>query len=178
MSAGRVEHAQGTPTQIHVSSSIQAYKKKGNLLLNSFSGVDSSPSMLNVSMTESWLFSLPRTPEIGMCLPNNQRQHRTLQIQTDVLPYASCLPHTPCVTAKSLQPSIHCALHPFSDSDWSGSRVLIRLGQGFTQGYRTHPPTSRNYLCCTSRLVTCCLSRPRDTCKWVRQTHAWREKAS
>ena len=26
--------------------------------------------------------------EIGSLLPNNQRQHRTLQIQKDVLPYA------------------------------------------------------------------------------------------
>ena len=28
--------------------------------------------------------------EIGILLPNNQRQHRTLHIQTDVLPYALC----------------------------------------------------------------------------------------
>ena len=28
--------------------------------------------------------------EIGILLPNNQRQHRTLHIQKDVLPYASC----------------------------------------------------------------------------------------
>ena len=28
--------------------------------------------------------------EIGILLPNNQRQHRTLQIQKDVLPYAMC----------------------------------------------------------------------------------------
>jgi len=28
--------------------------------------------------------------EIGMLLPNNQRQHRTLHIQKDVLPYALC----------------------------------------------------------------------------------------
>ena len=26
--------------------------------------------------------------EIGILLPNNQRQHRTLHIQKDVLPYA------------------------------------------------------------------------------------------
>ena len=30
------------------------------------------------------------TPEIGILLPNNQRQHRTLHIQRDVLPYALC----------------------------------------------------------------------------------------
>jgi len=30
--------------------------------------------------------------EIGILLPTNQRQHRTLHIQTDVLPYA--LPNT------------------------------------------------------------------------------------
>ena len=29
-------------------------------------------------------------PEIGISLPNNQRQHRTLHIQKDVLPYALC----------------------------------------------------------------------------------------
>ena len=28
--------------------------------------------------------------EIGVLLPNNQRQHRTLHIQKDVLPYALC----------------------------------------------------------------------------------------
>ena len=28
--------------------------------------------------------------EIGMLLPKNQRQHRTLHIQQDVLPYALC----------------------------------------------------------------------------------------
>ena len=28
--------------------------------------------------------------DIGMLLPNNQRQHRTLHIQKDVLPYALC----------------------------------------------------------------------------------------
>ena len=28
--------------------------------------------------------------EIGILLPNNQRQHRTLHIQEDVLPYALC----------------------------------------------------------------------------------------
>ena len=28
--------------------------------------------------------------EIGMLLPNNQRQQRTLHIQTDLLPYALC----------------------------------------------------------------------------------------
>ena len=30
------------------------------------------------------------TREIGILLPNNQRQHRTLHIQKDVLPYALC----------------------------------------------------------------------------------------
>jgi len=28
--------------------------------------------------------------EIGILLPNNQRQHRTLHLQKDVLPYALC----------------------------------------------------------------------------------------
>ena len=28
--------------------------------------------------------------EIGILWPNNQRQHRTLHIQKDVLPYALC----------------------------------------------------------------------------------------
>ena len=28
--------------------------------------------------------------EIGILLPNSQRQHRTLRIQKDVLPYALC----------------------------------------------------------------------------------------
>jgi hypothetical protein len=28
--------------------------------------------------------------KIGILLPNNQRQHRTLHIQEDVLPYALC----------------------------------------------------------------------------------------
>ena len=28
--------------------------------------------------------------EIGILLPNNQRQHRTLHTQKDVLPYALC----------------------------------------------------------------------------------------
>ena len=28
--------------------------------------------------------------EIGVVLPNNQRQHRTLHMQKDVLPYTSC----------------------------------------------------------------------------------------
>jgi len=28
--------------------------------------------------------------ENGIVLPNNQRQHRTLHIQKDVLPYAVC----------------------------------------------------------------------------------------
>ena len=32
----------------------------------------------------------PCSREIGILLPNNQRQHRTLQIQEDVLPYALC----------------------------------------------------------------------------------------
>ena len=30
------------------------------------------------------------TREMGILLPNNQRQHRTLQIQKDELPYAVC----------------------------------------------------------------------------------------
>jgi len=35
--------------------------------------------------------SLPgQTREIGSLLPNNQRQHRTLHVQKDVLPYALC----------------------------------------------------------------------------------------
>ena len=29
-------------------------------------------------------------PEISMLLPSNQRQHRTLHIQKDVLPYTLC----------------------------------------------------------------------------------------
>jgi len=32
----------------------------------------------------------PMQREIGILLPNNQRQHRTLHIQKDVLPYALC----------------------------------------------------------------------------------------
>ena len=34
----------------------------------------------------------PRYPArlIGILLPNNQRKHRTLHIQKDVLPYALC----------------------------------------------------------------------------------------
>jgi len=35
-------------------------------------------------------FLAPALPEIGILLPNNQRQHRTLHIQKDVLPYALC----------------------------------------------------------------------------------------
>jgi len=35
--------------------------------------------------SQLWLFR-----EIGILLPNNQRQHRTLYIQKDVLPYALC----------------------------------------------------------------------------------------
>jgi len=35
-----------------------------------------------------WEFEFPL--EIGILLPNNQRQHRTLPIQKDVLPYALC----------------------------------------------------------------------------------------
>jgi len=31
-----------------------------------------------------------KTREIGILLLNNQRQHRTLHIQKDVLPYAFC----------------------------------------------------------------------------------------
>ena len=34
--------------------------------------------------------ALPCHPEIGILLPNNQRQHRILRIQKDVLPYALC----------------------------------------------------------------------------------------
>ena len=33
-------------------------------------------------------YTLLHTREIGILLPNNQRQHRTLRIQEDVLPYA------------------------------------------------------------------------------------------
>ena len=32
----------------------------------------------------------PRLSEMGILLPYNQRQHRTLHIQKDVLPYALC----------------------------------------------------------------------------------------
>ena len=32
----------------------------------------------------------PRLKKIGILLRNNQRQHRTLHIQKDVLPYALC----------------------------------------------------------------------------------------
>ena len=32
----------------------------------------------------------PPALEIGILLPNNQRQHRTVHIQKDVLPYALC----------------------------------------------------------------------------------------
>ena len=38
----------------------------------------------------SVLFSLPEGREIGISLPNNQRQHRTVHIQKNVLPYLSC----------------------------------------------------------------------------------------
>jgi len=31
-----------------------------------------------------------RAREMGISLPNSQRQHRTLHIQKDVLPYALC----------------------------------------------------------------------------------------
>ena len=34
--------------------------------------------------------TLSCTEEIGVLLPNNQRQHRTLHIHKDVLPYALC----------------------------------------------------------------------------------------
>jgi len=33
---------------------------------------------------------VPTPLEIGILLPNNQRQHRTLHTQKDVLPYALC----------------------------------------------------------------------------------------
>ena len=35
-------------------------------------------------------FRLQGVQEIGILLPNNQRQHRTLHIQKDLLPYALC----------------------------------------------------------------------------------------
>jgi len=36
------------------------------------------------------IFSPHRAREIGILSPNNQRQHRTLKIQEDVLSYALC----------------------------------------------------------------------------------------
>jgi len=32
----------------------------------------------------------PSFQEVGILLPNNQRQHRTLHVPKDVLPYALC----------------------------------------------------------------------------------------
>ena len=41
--------------------------------------------------------SAPRlTRKIGIFLPNNQRQHRSLHVQEDVLPYALCSLLRPC----------------------------------------------------------------------------------
>ena len=37
-----------------------------------------------------WNASTTCQREIGVFLPNNQRQNRTLHIQKDVLPYALC----------------------------------------------------------------------------------------
>ena len=36
------------------------------------------------------LFNRVSVREIGMLLPNNQRQHHTVHLQKDVLPYALC----------------------------------------------------------------------------------------
>ena len=37
-----------------------------------------------------WAWPNSRIEEIGILLPKNQRQHRTLHIQEDMLPYAVC----------------------------------------------------------------------------------------
>ena len=42
------------------------------------------------SDVRSRLFEQVHLREIGILLPNNQRQHRTLHIQKDVLPFALC----------------------------------------------------------------------------------------
>jgi len=50
--------------------------------------------MSEVPLCAGTIAALPRggpfSREIDILLPNNQRQHRTLHIQKDVLPYAVC----------------------------------------------------------------------------------------
>ena len=50
----------------------------------------------------------PTLNEIGILLPNDQRQHRTLHIQKDVLPYALCYLQCPASPA-AVNPSGHGA---------------------------------------------------------------------
>ena len=53
-------------------------------------GVDEALLFLLVLLLISVRLLFESGPEIGILLPNNQRQHRTLHIQRDLLPYALC----------------------------------------------------------------------------------------
>jgi hypothetical protein len=47
-------------------------------------------ALLQYAPIQPWLAPPSRLLEIGILLPNNQRQHRTFYIQQDMLPYAFC----------------------------------------------------------------------------------------
>ena len=69
--------------------------------------------------------------EIGILLPNNQRQHRTLHIQKDVLPYALC---------QLLWP-VSAALASMAPTDNTEARGMFREAVG--GGVRIHPENAR-----------------------------------
>jgi hypothetical protein len=52
-----------------------------------------------------------RPDEIGILLPNNRRQHRTLHIEKDVLPYAFCWLLCPAPAALA-SPTPDCPSRP------------------------------------------------------------------
>ena len=56
--------------------------------------IEKSPSIHHKAVTRllRHRIAIRRPEEIGISLPNNQRQHRTLHIQKNVLPYALCQP--------------------------------------------------------------------------------------
>ena len=60
----------------------------------------------------------PCSEEIGTLLPNNQRQHRTLHIHEDVLPYALCwvLHPVSAALASSVRFDSISTAHPLSEA--------------------------------------------------------------
>jgi len=92
-----------------------------------------SPSVAASHMADAWLFTISRAcdcshRDIGTLLPHNQRQHRTLHLQKDVLPCALFTDTRDFVVVSAIWPTLGCSLSaaPATAHTRGGCCLLIR----------------------------------------------------